>query len=251
MPNPRPHPALTLALTLALVLAACGGAAPSGGATGSSHSPAGSIAPATARPGSTSAVSIAPGGTWAPPTKAPATKAPPTKKPVETAPAASADPGESPAPGESGDPTASPEASDGPAAACSGTKANRDFYAGAASRVDWTVLCAVLPKGWFVFGSYRLADGGKLLMVFKGPAGARLELSEGAYCVDAGACVPPGTTGDAVPLGPMTGTLVRLDDGGFAIVADRGLNPSWLLVSHGLDEATSRGFGAALQVVSP
>ena len=246
MPNPRPHPALTLALTLALVLAACGGAAPSGGATGSSHSPAGSIAPATARPGSTSAVSIAPGGTGARPTKAP-----PTKKPVETAPAASADPGESPAPDDSGDPTASPEASDGPAAACSGTKANRDFYAGAASRVDWTVLCAVLPKGWFVFGSYRLANGGKLVIGYKGPAGARLELSEGAYCVDGGACVPPGTTGDAVPLGPMTGTLVRLDDGGFAIVADRGLNPSWLLVSHGLDEATSRGFGAALQVVSP
>ena len=49
----------------------------------------------------------------------------------------------------------------------------------------------------------------------------------------------------------MTGTLVRLDDGGFAIVADRGLNPSWLLVSHGLDEATSRGFGAALVAVSP
>jgi len=204
------------------------------------------MAPATVRPGPTGTVSIAPGGTGARPTKAP-----PTKKPVETAPAASADPGASAVPGDPGPPSASAEASAGPAAACSGSEANRDFYAGVAAGVDWTVLCAVLPKGWFVSaGSYRLANGGKLVIGYKGPAGARLELSEGAYCVDGGACVPPGTTGGEVPLGPMTGTLVRLDDGGFAIVADRGLNPSWLLVSHGLDEATASAFAAALQVVA-
>jgi len=242
VPNTRP----VLALALALVLAACGGAAPSAVTTASPHSVAPSIAPATVRPGPTGVVSIAPGETGATPTKAP-----PTNKPVQTASAAPTDPGASAAPSDSGDPSASAEASDGPAAACSGSEANRDFYAGVASGVDWTVLCAVLPKGWFVSaGSYRLANGGKLVIGYKGPAGAKLELSEGAYCVDGGACVPPGTTGGEVPLGPMTGTLVRLDDGGFAIVADRGLNPSWLLETHGPDEATARAFAAALQLVA-
>ncbi len=51
-------------------------------------------------------------------------------------------------------------------------------------------------------------------------------------------------------MGPLTGTLVRLDAGGFAIVVDRGSNPSWLLQSNGLDEATTLAIGAALVEVT-
>jgi hypothetical protein len=58
--------------------------------------------------------------------------------------------------------------------------------------------------------------------------------------------VPAGTeTGDAV-LGSMDGTFVALDDGGFAIVVNRGGIPSWLLEAHGIDEATTRALGEAL-----
>lgn len=154
-------------------------------------------------------------------------------------------------PGESAASSASPGATDGPAGACSGNDANREFYASVAFRVDWTVLCAVLPKGWYVSsGSYRLANGGKLVIGYKGPAGATIDLSEGAFCADASGCVPSGVDGGDVPLGPMTGTLVRITAGGDAIVVDRGLNPSWQLVTHGLDEATSLAFGAALTVVA-
>ena len=145
-----------------------------------------------------------------------------------------------------------PAPSGGPATACSGSDDNREFYDGVAAAVDWTVLCAVLPKGWYVStGSYRLANGGKMLIGYKGPGGATLSLSEGAFCLDESGCVPPGTDGDEVPLGPLTGTLVRLDDGGFAVVADRGSNPSWLLETQGLDEATTLAIGAALAVVTP
>jgi hypothetical protein len=154
-------------------------------------------------------------------------------------------------PGESAASSASPGATDGPAGACSGNDKNRVFFADAASNVDWTVLCAVLPKGWYVSsGSYRLANGGKLVIGYKGPAGATIDLSEGAFCADASGCVPPGVDGGDVPLGPMTGTLVRITAGGYAIVVDRGLNPSWQLLTHGLDQATSVALGAALAVVA-
>ena len=49
----------------------------------------------------------------------------------------------------------------------------------------------------------------------------------------------------------MPGTLVTTDAGGFAIVVARGQQPSWLLVTGGLDQATTVAFGAALARVSP
>ncbi len=175
----------------------------------------------------------------------------PSDTPTGSVPAGSVEPGGSATPGESAVPTASPGSTDGPAGACSGSDANREFYASVASAVDWTVLCPVLPKGWYVSaGSYRLANGGKMVIGYKGPAGATIELSEGAFCADASGCLPAGVDAGDAPLGPMTGTLVRLASGDYAVVVDRGLNPSWQLVTHGLDEATSRAFAAALQPVA-
>jgi len=249
VPNLRPLIALALALALALTFAACGGAAPSRGASASPGTPAPSAAPATAAPVETEAPAATGEGQTGDPVETDepvATEDVPTEEPVET------EPVESVEPGGSADPSASPDASGGPATACSGSGANREFYGGVAAAVDWTVLCAVLPKGWYVStGSYRLANGGKLLIGYKGPGGATLSLSEGAFCLDESGCVPAGTNGDDVPLGPMTGTLVRQGDGGFSIVADRGRNPSWLLETHGLDEATTLAIGAALAVVTP
>ena len=228
-----------LALALALTLAACGTAVPSSGASTSSGAPSPSAVPATEAPD----VTAGPLETEEPmETEGPVDTEEPgaTEEPIETEPV------------ETIDPSASPGASDGPAAACSGSDANREFYDGVAAAVDWTVLCAVLPKGWYVStGSYRLANGGKLVIGYKGPGGSTLRLSEGAFCIDGSGCMPAGTEGGEVPLGPMTGTLVRQAGGGFSIVADRGLNPSWLLETRGLDEAATLAIGAALAVVTP
>ena len=69
-----------------------------------------------------------------------------------------------------------------PAADCTGNADNRTFFAGVAAQVEWTVVCAVLPKHWFVSsGTFRLAKGGRLLISYKGPDGATLSLSEGAW----------------------------------------------------------------------
>ena len=40
--------------------------------------------------------------------------------------------------------------------------------------------------------------------------------------------MPAGTDAGDAPFGDQTGTLVVLDDGGYAIVVDRGAHPSWL-----------------------
>ena len=228
MPNPRP----LFVLALALSLAACGSSAPSSGASAVPESATPAVAATTEPPAGTEG----PAETEEPvETDEVPTEGPVGTEPVETEPTGSVDP------------SSPPDASEAPAATCSGIANNPNFFRNAAIAVDWTVLCASLPKGWYVSaGSYRLANGGKLVIGYKGPGGATLALSEGAFCTDDSGCVPAGTDGEDVPLGPLTGTLVRLDAGGFAIIVDRGSNPSWLLQSHGLDEATTLAFGAVL-----
>jgi hypothetical protein len=151
------------------------------------------------------------------------------------------------------EPTEAPAVTDEPstAATCTGNRQNRQFFAGAAAALHWPVLCAVLPRGWFVnTGSYRLANGGRLLISYKGPGGATVALSEGAFCQASDGCVPPGSDVGSADLGPFPGTLVELADGGFAVVSDRGASPSWLIVIEGLDQATSVAIAGALARVA-
>jgi len=199
---------------------------------------------ATPTPAATSpapSVSDSPAGTEAPPSAEP-TAAPATDEPspsilvIETPPAV--------------EPSASASAGPGPAGACSGSAENRDFYRAAASALSWTVYCAVLPAGWFVdSGQYRQAGGGWVQIAYRGPGGARLELHEGAFCTASDGCVPPGTESGDAPFGDKSGTFVALDDGGSAVVVDRGEKISWLAVGTGLDEAAFRAIVAALAVV--
>jgi hypothetical protein len=215
----RALPALFLA---ALLVVACNGAAaptPSASNPGASAIPEGTAAPTDE--GQTP--SLAP--------------EPATEPPADTAPP---------------DATPKPSASTGtgPAAACSGSDKNRDFYRAAASVLKWTVYCAVLPAGWFVeSGQYRQASGGWVEISYRGPAGARLELHEGAFCSDGDGCVPSGTdTGDG-QFGDKTGTSVGLDDGGWAVVVARGEQISWLAVGSGLDQAAFQKIAGALSPV--
>ena len=220
---------LRLAFLVALLalLAACGGAVPSSGVRASPENAGPSAAPTGAA------------------SSEPPTAAAPTDEPfVSAEPDPTAD---------TGTPTTEPEptpsevpGAGGVAAACSGNDKNRTFYASVAKAVDWQVVCPVLGKGWFVStGSYRLANGGKVEVAYRGPGGAGLTLSQGGFCTVDGGCVPPGTDAGAASLGGMPGTLVALDSGGFAIVVDRGANPSWLLVANGLSRQATLDIGSA------
>jgi hypothetical protein len=215
-------------LVLAVLVAACGSSGPSSAVTTTP----------TADPGS--------------PTTKPAASEPgdgASAAPEESQPVESEAPTDASSPDASLEPSAEPDSSAiaGAADGCTGSQANREFFASVAKAVDWPVVCGALPQGWFIStGSYRLANGGKLVVSYKGPAGATLALSEGAYCADAGGCVPSGIEAGDAAMGPLAGTFVALDDGGFAIVVDRGAALSWLLETHGVDEATTRALGVAL-----
>jgi hypothetical protein len=229
---------LAVLLALVALVAACGSSGPSSDVTTGP-----TFAPAT-------------------PTTEPAASEPVTdesatpeeSQPVESeAPSESASPDASPSVSAEPDGSADPGASATTAAAdgCTGSDGNKQFFVSVAQAVEWPVLCGALPQGWILnAGQYRLANGGKLTISYKGPAGATLALSEGAFCTDGSGCVPPGVdVGDAA-MGPLTGTFVALDDGGFAIVVDRGAAISWLLEAHGVDEATTRSIAAALYEVA-
>jgi hypothetical protein len=143
--------------------------------------------------------------------------------------------------------TPRPSVTPGTAAGCTGEERHQDFYADIAAAVDWDVYCAVLPDGWyFEAGNYQLRDGGRMAASYRGPAGAVLELQEGAFCPDGTGCVPAGVDAGGASLGDRDATLVIADDGVLAIVADRGAAVSWLAVGRGLDEARFTGLAAAL-----
>ena len=220
---------LVLMLALAVATAACGGPGPTSPGA-SSH--AGSSAAASPSP-SAGTESGAPSDTPVP-SGSPSGSAEPT---------GSAQPSSSPGPSGSG----------GAADACTGSQSNRNFFVNAALALTWPVRCAVLPDGWFVTSpsEYRLAGGGKLIVSYKGPNGATVALSEGAFCADPSGCVPAGTDAGEASLGTAAGTFVTLADGGFAVVVDRGLPVSWLLVVEGLDETTARSIAAAVIAVTP
>ncbi len=244
----------TFVMALALValpvaLVACGGTATS-----------------TTTPRASGAASTAPGASASHPTSGPEasqgveatagpeeTSAPDTtESPVAT---------ELPVASESPETTEPPSASQLPSSpaqgssdACSGSAENRDFFAAAAEAFTWDVYCAVVPEGWFLEnGAFRLADGGRLEVSYKGPGGARIEIAEGAVCTEGGsACSPrdhelgPGRFGD------LEGTLVTLGPDvadGFAIYVDPGAAPSWSIAGTGMDRASFEAIAAALHRV--
>jgi hypothetical protein len=223
-----------LLLLVALLAAACGATAPSGGldtTPGASAAPTDAVgsAPATVEPSA------------AEPSASAAPVETPGGSPVDTPTAAPSD--------------ASPSASDLPSAAtasaaaspCQPEGSNPNFWPGIVRSVSWDVYCAVLPKGWYVSsGVYRLANGGRLAISYKGPGGASLSLSEGSFCTDGSGCVPAGKDAGVAAFGALAGTLVAVDAGGYAIVVDRGQTPSWLMTTSGLDQATTISLGAAL-----
>ena len=211
---------MAIVLGLAAVVAACGGEP-----TATPPSVGGTPAPA-----------LSPG----PIPSEPASVDPTTPDPVtaEPDPTPTTAPADSPAPM----PTERPDPGAGD---CTGTDENEAFYAAVAAAVDWSVYCPSLPRGWLVrSGQYRLSDGGRLEIAYRGPDGSGLMLQEGGFC-SGGECVPPGEELGDTAFGDRTGTLVRTADG-FAVSVDRGQRPSWLLHVSGQPEEAVRAIAADL-----
>jgi hypothetical protein len=218
-----------VAAAIALGVAGCFNAAPPPETT-TTPEPSASLPPLESLPPSTASES-------APPVTTPST---------EPAPSGS----------DGGEPSSEPQASASAGAFpgspndCTGNQNNKDFFAAVADAAGWDVFCPVLPTGWFVdSGSFRLANGGWLMISYNGPGDARIELSEGAFCDEPGGCVPDGTEVGSGLFGDREGTVVAATDGSWAISVDRGAPISWVLVGSGVDEAAFRDLaGSLLQV---
>jgi hypothetical protein len=181
------------------------------------------------------------------PTGTPTAGATPESTPAEST--ASSEPGQSPSDAPSESPSESPSI----AAACTGTDANREFFATVAPKVTWDVYCGVLPRGWTVeTGSYRTSSGGWLKIAYKASGGRRFELREGKFCTDPATCVPSGTEiAGGGPLGDREGKLLQVADGGFALIVDQGQPVMWAAIGKGMDQATFMEYAAAAALVAP
>jgi hypothetical protein len=172
--------------------------------------------------------------------------------PSVVSPSPSVEPSVSPGTQPSSEPPASASAGAVPGSPddCTGNENNKKFFADVAQAASWDVFCPVLPAGWFVdSGSFRLASGGWLVISYNGPADARLELSEGAFCDEPDGCVPEGTDLGSGLFGDREGAVVSATDGSWAISVDRGAPISWVMVGSGVDEAEFRDLaGSLLQV---
>jgi hypothetical protein len=75
---------------------------------------------------------------------------------------------------------------------CTGTADHQAFFAQVAQVLKFDVYCAVLPAGWYLHGAaYTQPKGGTLTIDYKGPGGATLSISEGAYCTTSAAVWSP------------------------------------------------------------
>lgn len=231
-------PLLLVALTAVAV--ACGGSGTPSASTGGGTSPGATVTGGSSEPSAAEASPDTEASAEPEASTEPEASAPPTESPAATTSPADATPV----------PSAEPTTGTGGAAACTGNASNRDFYAGLAGAVGWTVYCPVLPARWSVTsGKYRLAGGGWMEIGYKGPGGAQITLQEGSFCSDASGCVPSGTDQGDAAFGDLGGTLVATDGGGWAVVVDRGQKPSWLITGTGLDESAFRQIAADLVAV--
>ena len=150
-------------------------------------------------------------------------------------------------------PPEAPTTSPGPPSeACGSTDEHRAFFRQAAASMSWPVYCAVLPDGWFLeAGTYRLADGGRLEVTYRGPDDARLSLVEGNVCAgtDVEVCAPRDAIIGPAAFGDREGELGRLSNG-LVLDVDRGAMPSWRATALGLSEDEFRALTAAFLVAS-
>jgi len=160
--------------------------------------------------------------------------------------------GESPAPTEGQGSNSTPDVPASgpvpPSEACASSSEHRAFFRQAAASMGWPVYCAVLSDGWFLeAGSYRLADGGRLEVTYRGPGAARLSLVEGNVCAgtEVDVCAPRDIVIGPAAFGDREGVLGRLANG-LVLDVDRGATPSWRATGLGLTEAEFQAIVAAV-----
>lgn len=216
------------AVAVALALSAC---------TGGAATP--SAGPST--PGAQTTVSNGPfSETPSTPTPAPTPSAQPSGK---VGPVATPTPSEAPTATASATPTSV-------AWQCTGTADHQAFFAEAAGQVSFDVYCAVLPDGWYLEdAAYELDKGGKLTVDYKGPDGASLAVSEGAFCVTGAAdCSPHTSIKGTAAFGDKPGMLdiLTTPPDVYVVYVDPGTTRAYQISGSNLTQAKFVALAAAL-----
>jgi hypothetical protein len=148
--------------------------------------------------------------------------------------------------------SAAPTASS-PAAACTGTADHQAFFAEASSKLNFDVYCAVLPSGWFLqSAAYELPNGGKLTISYKGPGGATISVSEGAFCTTSAAdCSPHVSIRGTAAFGDRPGMLDVLSTPPDVLIVyvDPGTNAGYSISGNNVTQARFVAIAAALSKV--
>jgi len=126
------------------------------------------------------------------------------------------------------------------------------FWSKAAKAVDWDAYCPVLPSAWIVLGgTYHGSAGGEIDMSWRGPAGARIDITEGAFCTtDPDTCSPHASVIGPVTLGDQPGSLDALSDGGLAVYVSPGTGKAYRLTGSGISQAAFVAIAAAVVKVA-
>jgi hypothetical protein len=174
------------------------------------------------------------------PTDTPAATLAPTAVPTAAAPTATPNP--TPAP------TAVTPGATSRAAACTGSADHQAFFASAAAKLRFDVYCAALPKGWYLASAdYKQPNGGKLVVTYKAPHGATIEIDEGNFCADPATCWASTSTVGAASFGDRAGTLYIVDaTPTYGVYVDPNTSHSYVITGKNLTEAQFKAIAAGL-----
>ena len=193
---------MTVAAGLALALAACSAASPTPIIIHVTPSPS----PTTSA--TPIAISVATPTPTAQPTDTPAA-------PTPTVPAAPTDV-----------PTAAPT---GPAGGCSGSQANKDWWAAESKHLVFTVYCGSMPSGWyFETANDNYNNGGMMYAEYKGPSGATFSVFEGKFDPTI-----HGPSLGSANFGDLGGTLYSAAPAAFALLVNPGTTHAYQAVASG------------------
>jgi hypothetical protein len=168
----------------------------------------------------------------------------PSPSPTGTPTAASATPTGSVAPTPTPTPTPA-----GAAAGCSGSDANKAWWAAESKKLTFEVYCGVVSGSWY----FNQADdtyggGGTMIASYKGPSSALFTIKEGAFCTSgASACSPHDTYVGPAKFGDLDGALYTLGPGlGYAIYIGAGTTHGYTATGTNMSQATFVNLAKAL-----
>lgn len=128
-------------------------------------------------------------------------------------------------------PTATPPP---PAAGCTGSDTDKEFFVQAATVLHFDVYCAVLPSDWSIQKTNLMeSDGGQMSVLYASDAGDEIAIAEGRLCDDdaLSACADQFPDLGPASFGDLAGTMREAEEGFCVLVSPHSM-PAYALCGH-------------------